>query len=456
MNKFKTLGLSDKFSKNLENLNITNPTEIQEKAIPVAMQGKDIIGGSATGSGKTIAFAAPIIEHIEQEGIQALILTPTRELAEQICKSIKQISNDFPVNVLSIYGGVDIKRQMRNIPKANIIVGTPGRILDHLNRKTLNLSDVKYLVLDEVDRMFEMGFQEDVEKIISYCPKQRQTLMFSATISRDIDYLSKKHSNNAKEIIVKSQIDPLKLKQVFYDIARNKKFPLLVSLLNKEKSEIVMVFCNTRMNSDFVADNLKLNNINAQAIHGGFSQNKRNKALESFHKGHVNVLVCTDVAARGLDIKDVSHVYNYDIPDNITDYTHRIGRTARVGKEGIAINLVCDRDYDNFRKIEGDIYNIEKTALPDIPRVEMKIPERGKSKQKSRFNSGRGSRGSRKSRDNRSRSGRDSRSSRNNRGGSKGLRDRSKRSSSRDNRDSKPGRFRHNSHNRKRTSRTRR
>ncbi|MFW5846547.1 MAG: DEAD/DEAH box helicase [Nanoarchaeota archaeon] len=396
-NKFKQLGLSEQLSKNLEKIGITEPTEIQEKTIPLTLKGKDVIGGSATGSGKTLAFSANIIENIQDkkpQEIQALILTPTRELAEQILNSIKSFSQGFPVKVSTIYGGVDIEKQFRNIPKSNIIVGTPGRILDHLNRKTLNLSKIKYLVLDEVDRMFEMGFQEDVEKILYCCPKpkERQNLLFSATISSEVGYLSEKHSNNPIEISVQSHVDPAKLKQVYYDVPSSRKFPLLVHLLKNESADLVMVFCNTRRNVDFVTQNLKLNNINATAIHGGLTQNKRKNVLSDFHKGQTNVLVCTDVAARGLDIKNVSHVYNYDMSPNSKEYTHRIGRTARAGEEGIAINLISSRDYENFREVIDNPKLkkvIKRRDCPYIPRAKMKIPSRnnkGDNRNRGRFN----------------------------------------------------------------------
>lgn len=378
MNEFKEFGLSDKFLRNLEKRFITEPTEIQRKTIPLILEGKDIVGGSATGSGKTLAFSASIIEKVKDASeIQALVLAPTRELAEQISESLKDFSKGFPVEVMSIYGGVSIENQFRKIPSANVVVGTPGRILDHIKRKTLDLSKVKYLVLDEVDRMFEMGFQQDVERIIRECPKERQTLMFSATISDELEYLSRRHSKNPEKVIVTSYVDPSKLEQVFYDISSKNKFPYLVQLLKQEKSEVVMVFCNTRKNVDFIANNLELNGINAQAIHGGLNQNQRKKVLGKFHKGEVNVLVCTDVAARGLDIKNVSHVYNYDIPDNLTEYTHRIGRTARAGEEGKVINIVSNRDYETFSDIEGSKENnIKRISLSERPpMVKMETPK---------------------------------------------------------------------------------
>lgn len=374
MEKFKALGLSENLLKVLEELHFKEPTEIQEKAIPLAMQGKDIIGGSATGSGKTLAFGATILEHVKKnDGIQSIILTPTRELAEQVSSSLRRFARYIDCEIVAVYGGTDMERQMRQLSTANIVVGTPGRVLDHISRRTLNLSEIKWLVLDEVDRMFDMGFQEDVENIIKECPKNRQTMLFSATISADIDYLAKKHTHNAVEVAVESYIDASQLSQVYYDVPSKLKFSLLVQLLKAEKTGLVMIFSNTKRNADFIAKNLKLHGIDAHTVHGGLTQSRRNSNLADFHKGHVNVLVCTDVAARGLDIKGVSHVYNYDIPKTSADYIHRIGRTARAGAEGKAISLLTDRDYDNFRAVKRDeSLDIKPEELPPIQALEIK------------------------------------------------------------------------------------
>jgi ATP-dependent RNA helicase DeaD len=372
MKTFKELGLNKDFISMLEEIGIKVPSEIQEKTIPLVLAGKDVIGGSATGSGKTLAFSSSIVENFEKnKKVQALILTPTRELAEQVSGSIAKFTKHKRLKVLSIYGGVDINNQIRKLRTADVVVGTPGRILDHLNRKTLDLSEVKFLVLDEVDRMFDMGFQFDVEKIIKRCPKERQTMLFSATIYEDIDYLASKYTNNPIKVSVESYLDASKLKQIFYDVPNSLKFSLIVNLLKKNDSNLVMIFCGTRRNVDFVVENLNRQNINAKAIHGGLNQNRRNKVLEEFNsKRGINVLVCTDVAARGLDIQGVSHVYNYDLPKTSGEYIHRIGRTARAGKDGIAISILSSRDYENFSNIERDNkLKIEKAELPLLKRV---------------------------------------------------------------------------------------
>ena len=380
MKTFKELGLSREFVSALEKDRITTPSEIQEKAIPLVLTGRDVMCGSATGSGKTLVFASGIIENLKKDGkVQALVLTPTRELAEQIANAIAKFSRHNNLKVLSIYGGVNIINQIRLLKNTDAVIGTPGRILDHLNRGTLNLNNVNFLVLDEVDRMFDMGFKNDVEKILNKCQKKRQTVLFSATLSSDIKPLARKYTKNAVEVSVESYVDSSKLKQIYYDVPDGSKFSLLVHLLKKEKVQLVMVFCATRRNADFVADNLNEFGIMAKAIHGGMEQNKRRKVLEEFNNpGGLNVLVCTDVAARGLDIKEVSHVYNYDLPKTSEDYIHRIGRTARAGKGGIAISILSSRDYDNINNILRDEkLEIESVPIPQFEKLRMNVEKKG-------------------------------------------------------------------------------
>ena len=379
MESFKKLGLGHGIVQLIKESGFTEPTDVQAKAIPLVLDGKDVLGSSATGSGKTLAFGAGIIERMESgNGIQCLVLTPTRELADQVAKSLRHFSSYKKLVVSEIYGGVSIEPQKHALRRADIVVGTPGRILDHLNQRSLDLTDIKYLVLDEADRMLDMGFIDDVVKIIEYCPKERQTLLFSATISHDIERISKHYMREPVAIESESQVDPSKLHQVFYDVQNDMKFSLLVHLLKEERSGLVMVFCNTRKNADYIVHNLQRNNLNAVAIHGGLTQNKRTKIMQDFHSAHALILVCTDVAARGLDIKGVSHVYNYDSPKTSTEYIHRIGRTARAGKEGIAITLVSQRDYENFRKVCADpALTIQQKEILQIERVYVKFRDIG-------------------------------------------------------------------------------
>jgi len=363
MNLFENFGLSHNLITSIGKLGFTKPTQIQGISIPHIIKGKDVIGESATGSGKTLAFGCGIIDNATpNQGLQALILTPTRELAEQLKDMLRQLSQQKRLNIISVYGGVSINPQIDNLRRAEVVVATPGRLLDHLNRRTINTSKIKVLVLDEVDRMFDMGFIEDVEKIIRALPSKRQNLFFSATISTRIKELANKYMVNPTQVSATKLVDPSKLKQVYYNIQNNMKLSLLVHLLQKEKSRLAMVFCNTRKNTDFVAKSLKANAIKSIAIHGGMSQNQRTRTINMFNDARFGVLVCTDVAARGLDIDDVSHIYNYDLPKNPVDYVHRIGRTARAGEEGKVINILCNYDHDNFSRIlrEYPDFTVEK------------------------------------------------------------------------------------------------
>ncbi|MBT3691114.1 DEAD/DEAH box helicase [Candidatus Woesearchaeota archaeon] len=369
---FEDLGLNTNLFKTIKEMGFSKPTQIQEKSIPFIMQGKDVVGESETGSGKTLAFGAGIIEKVvPKEGLQALVLTPTRELAEQVMKAIDQFSSGNSLRTASVYGGVSITNQIHELTRAEVVVATPGRLLDHLQRRTIDLSKIRILVLDEADRMLDMGFVDDVERIVRSCPRERQTMFFSATIDSRIKSLANKYMVSPEIIMAGKQVDPSKLKQVYYDVTKNMKLSMLVHLLKEEKSGLAMVFCNTRMNTDFVVKNLKANKIDAIAIHGGFTQNKRSRSLDFFNRAKFGVLVCTDVAARGLHIDNVSHVYNYEIPSDSKDYVHRIGRTARAGEAGKVINLLCEFDYDNFRRIQRDYseLSVEKMEKPHVERV---------------------------------------------------------------------------------------
>jgi len=383
MKLFKDFKLSNELQQSISKLGFETPTLIQERSIPYIISGRDVIGESATGSGKTLAFGCGIVEHtFHGKGVQALILAPTRELTGQVRTMINQISHHKLLNIISVYGGVSIEPQIRDLARADVVVATPGRLLDHLQRKTVNLSNVKLLVLDEADRMLDMGFIDDVRKIIQLCPAKRQTLFFSATMSSEIKGLTEKYMVNPVRVSAEKMVDPDKLKQVYYDIPKNMKLSLLIHLLRQEVSGLVMVFCNTRRTTDVVVANLRANRFDAIAIHGGFSQNKRTNTLSLFNKGKVGVLVCTDVAARGLDIENVSHIYNYDIPKDPKDHVHRIGRTARAGKDGKVINLLCEYDHDNFSRIlqayrSFKIEKIERGYIAKVDFVNDISPRRG-------------------------------------------------------------------------------
>jgi len=395
--KFEDFNLSSRLLTAIKKDGITEPTQIQKLSIPHILNGRDIFGESATGSGKTLAFGSGIVESVlPNKGIQALVLAPTRELAEQVKNSLVKLSVKNRLRIIAVYGGVSISPQITGLRKAEVVVATPGRLLDHISRGTVNLSRVNLLVLDEADRMLDMGFIEDVEKIMSRCPKKRQTLFFSATLPPQIRQLAKRHLNNPVVVSAKNLVDPAKLKQVYYNIRRNLKMALLIHLLHHEKAELVMVFCNTRRNTDFVVKNLKANSVKAVAIHGGFSQNKRANTLTLFNDERVRVLVCTDVAARGLHIENISHIYNYELPKDSKDYIHRIGRTARAGEEGKVINLLSDTDFDAFTRILNDYSSmkVEEMKTPFLKKVFIKDNKRsfgrrqaGGSRRRSNFQS---------------------------------------------------------------------
>lgn len=370
--QFEQLNIHKRLLDNLLHYGFTELTDIQEKCIPEIIQGKDVVGQAETGSGKTLAFCLPLLEKIyPKKGLQCLILTPTRELCLQITDVFAKFGKNLGIQTTSVYGGVSIKPQIKQIPYSEIVVGTPGRILDHLGRKTISFSDCHFLVLDEIDKMFEMGFIDDVVKIIRHVPKERQTLMFSATISEGIDSIMRKHLHNPVIIKTNSYVDKSKLCQIYYDIYQpNNKFSILVHLLKNNTPGLAIVFCGTRNESDIVARNLRKQGIHASAIHGGMSQHKRTQSLDALKNKNTNVLVATDVAARGLDIKNVSHIYNYDVPKTSIEYVHRIGRTARAGANGSAVTLLTERDHDNFRRVQSDSeLIIERAQIPDFKKV---------------------------------------------------------------------------------------
>ena len=370
--KFQELGLNPQLVKAVEEIGYEEPTDIHIKTIPIIREGRDVFGQSSTGSGKTAAFGLPILEKINHQGhVQVLVLVPTRELCEQVAHEFVKFSKYKPVKILAVYGGVGIGQQIKHLSNTDIVIGTPGRILDHIDRGTLNLRNVKFLVLDEADKMFDMGFVNDIRKIIKYVPKDMQTLLFSATISSDIIHLAKNYMKNPEKIKAESYIQKGQLTQRYYNVTTGDKFSLLVHLLAREKPTVAIVFCATRKRVNLVEKNLK-KYISVLAIHGGLTQSKRNSIMELVKKGEVNVLVATDVAARGIDIRTVTHVFNYDVPKISKDYTHRIGRTARAGETGKAITLLCPEDHENFRQVLKDS-DIDVAEKQDFQRLQFEV-----------------------------------------------------------------------------------
>lgn len=378
MAKFKDSGLDSRLVRVTEELGFTEMTPVQEKTLEHIRNGRDCVAQSSTGSGKTAAFGLPILEKIKQDGgLQMVVLTPTRELCVQVSDSLRDFSRYLNLRVVSVFGGVAISPQMEGLKKAHIMVGTPGRVLDHLRQRTMDLRKVKWLVIDEADKLLEMGFIEDVEMIISQIPKERQTLLFSATIPSEIRELVGRYLTNPVHIAIDNYISGNLLRQIFYNVPQHDKFSLLVYLLKNKTKGLAMVFCGTRDQVDIVTKNLMSQGVEAMAIHGGLSQNKRLQALDSLRNKNIDVLVATDVAARGLDIKNVTHIYNYDVPKTSNEYIHRVGRTARAGADGDAVTLLSERDYENFNNVLSDrMLEIKEAELPDFPRVPFAVRSR--------------------------------------------------------------------------------
>ncbi|MBI2662409.1 DEAD/DEAH box helicase [Candidatus Woesearchaeota archaeon] len=374
---FEELQLHPQLLHAVQKMGFTEPTLIQQKCIPEILNGRDVVGQSTTGSGKTLAFGLPLLQKIHaHKGPQALILTPTRELCVQVADVIQDVAKAMNMRVAQVYGGVGMEPQVRALQHSEIIVGTPGRIMDHIERRNFNPSTITYLVLDEADKMFEMGFQEIVEQIISYTPEHRQTVLFSATMPSSIDNLIRKHLREPLMLAAELRIDRSLLHQFYYEVPQRDKFSLLVHLLKNKHKGLAIIFCATRQEVNIVSSNLYKNGIEAQPIHGGLTQNRRLNALNALKKQDIDVLVATDVAARGLDIKNVTYVYNYDVPKTSEDYIHRVGRTARAGSSGEAITLLTDRDHDSFRRVLSDrTLKLEPLGLPAFERVIFKRRE---------------------------------------------------------------------------------
>jgi ATP-dependent RNA helicase DeaD len=369
--KTEDMDIDMNLKKAIKALGFDELTPIQEKCIPAIKKGQDVVGQSSTGSGKTAAFGLPMLEKVVPgKGIQALVLTPTRELCVQVGSALKDFGRHMHIKITTVYGGVGISPQIDALRHVDIVVATPGRMLDHVSRRTVDLTKVVYLVLDEADKMFEMGFIDDVEAIIRCVPRNRQTMLFSATLGTNVLALVRKHLRSPVYVKTSSYVDTSLLHHVYYDVGAFDKFSLLVHLLSKNSEGRSLVFCARRTEVDIVARNLKLNGIFAAPIHGGLSQNKRDNSMDLLKSDKINVLVATDVAARGLDIKNVTHVYNYDVPKSSEDYVHRVGRTARAGNQGIAATLLSDRDYENFDRVLRDrSLEIKKVPTPAFQKL---------------------------------------------------------------------------------------
>jgi len=378
--KFSDLGISEEILRAVEEMGYTQPSPIQQQAIPFVLQGRDLIGQAQTGTGKTAAFAIPIIDLVDPDfnKPQAIILCPTRELAVQVEGEIQKLAKYHKkINSVAIYGGESIDRQIRVLKKGvQIVVGTPGRVQDHINRGTLRLADAGIIVLDEADEMLDMGFRDDIEAILQEMPEERQTVFFSATMAKPILDLTRKYQKDPEIIkVAKNELTVAKIDQVFYEVKQSLKMELMVRLMNIHNYALSVVFCNTKRMTDEVTESLGARGILAEALHGDLSQAQRDKVMGKFRKGLCTVLVATDVAARGIDVDNVEAVFNFDIPLDEEYYVHRIGRTGRAGKSGTAITFITGRremmklkDLERFTKA-----TINKMTPPSVTElVELK------------------------------------------------------------------------------------
>ncbi len=392
---FKELGLSAELLRAINEKGYSEATPIQQKAIPLVLEGRDILAGAQTGTGKTAGFTLPLLQHLQKStqnrrSIRALILTPTRELAAQVGESVRDYGSHLPFRTAVIFGGVSINTQIDKLRKGvDVVVATPGRLLDHMQKRTIDLSKIEILVLDEADRMLDMGFIRDIRKVIKAIPKERQNLLFSATFSNEIRRLAADLLNSPTEIQVATRNTTAdRVKQIVHPVDKLRKRELLSHRIGAENWQQVLVFTRTKHGANRLAQQLSDDGIKSAAIHGNKSQAARTRALREFKDGSVRVLVATDIAARGLDINRLPHVVNYEMPHVPEDYVHRIGRTARAGQEGHAVSLVCVDEH----KLLNDIEHLLKTKIrkeiipgyePD-PRIKAEPLQKGRPQRSGR------------------------------------------------------------------------
>ena len=375
-NKFNELGLSNEVLKAIEDMGFSKPSKIQEEAIPVLLTGVDVIGQAQTGTGKTLAFGSVLLSKItpsQRKLPQAIILSPTRELAMQIHEEMERIGKYNGSRITCVYGGSDIERQIRTIKKGiDIIVGTPGRVMDLMRRNVLKLNDVKFVVLDEADEMLNMGFVEDIETILEKVDDDRQTILFSATMPAGIKKIAQNymHDNFEHVAVLSKQTTATSVKQFYYEVKQKDRFEAMCRLIDVANVQTGIIFCRTKRSVDEVTEQMQQANYNVEAMHGDLSQNHRMNTLRKFKKGTINFLIATDVAARGIDVENVTHVINYELPQDIESYVHRIGRTGRADKEGQAYSIITPREKGFLRQIERVTKSsITKATIPTLQEI---------------------------------------------------------------------------------------
>ena len=370
---FRDLGLSESTLKSIEEIGYKVPSPIQSQAIPVMLTGKDLIGQAQTGTGKTAAFMLPILEKInpKNRNVQALVLCPTRELAVQVHDEAKKFAkNNRDINILSIYGGQSYDPQIRALKRGvQIVVGTPGRVMDHMNRKTLKLENLKFMVLDEADEMLNMGFKDDIETILEQTPEERQTVLFSATMPAEILKIARTHQNDPEVIkVAKKELANRQIDQYYIEVKSRDRMQAMIRCIDARGITSSIVFTNTKREVDDLVSKLQSEGYVAEGLHGDLKQVQRDRVMHAFRRKKVNILVATDIAARGIDVNNIEAVFNFDIPLNEENYVHRIGRTGRAGETGISITFVFGRDMFKLRRIEA--YTKSKMQKMPIPNAE--------------------------------------------------------------------------------------
>lgn len=372
MEKFDSFETLPEIARAVEDMGFEELSPIQSKAIPHILAGKDIIGQAQTGTGKTAAFGIPMLHIVDPDvrKVQALVLCPTRELAIQVAKEFRDLSKYMHgIKILPVYGGQEISKQIRSLKGGvQVIVGTPGRVMDHMRRRTIRLDDIKYFVLDEADEMLNMGFREDIETILEGAATDRQTVLFSATMPKPILDIAKKYQKNAEIIkVTKRELTVPNIEQYYYEVTPKKKEEVLARLLDMYNPKLSLVFCNTKRKVDELTRNLQGRGYFAEGLHGDMKQHQRDRVMHSFRDGRTEILVATDVAARGIDVDDIEAVFNYDVPQDDEYYVHRIGRTGRAGREGRAFSLVVGKEVYKIRDIQR--YCKTKIKLQPVPSI---------------------------------------------------------------------------------------
>lgn len=384
MGNFNKLGVSSELEDNLLKRGISEPTTVQERTIPYIVKGRDVIVGAQTGTGKTLTFLLPLIDKIDEDktSVQGLIITPTRELAIQITEEAKKLVKDKNINILAAYGGQDVERQLSKLKNGvHLIIATPGRLLDHMRRKNVDLGKLRTLVLDEADEILHMGFLEEVEQIIASTPKTRQTMLFSATMPNEVRNLGKRFMKDIMNVEIEGKNVTLdEIEQVVIEVSEDKKTDTLCRLIDEYRPYLAIVFAKTKKRVSELNLELLRRGYNSDELQGDMSQAKREKVMKDFRTAKLQILVATDIAARGIDVEGVTHVINYDIPDDVDSYIHRIGRTGRIGHLGMAITLATPRNQDQLALLERKIKKGIRTKKMDSQKNEKKSSRISKAK----------------------------------------------------------------------------